>query len=151
MTNTTRLWPRRRLQHVRSLCASVAVFLGASSCFAQDQNVGSFEFKWHCSPCHGTDGKGQVVSESFQTGNVPDLTTLALRNGGTFPEKLVKEVIAGSTGRKWHEESSMPAWGLYYSLEDVAGGSTGLEEWRDEYVAEMIDAVSDYIRSLQAK
>lgn len=127
----------------------VALFFGAGSCFAQDRIVGSFEFKWHCSPCHGSDGKGKVVSQALQMDRAPDLTTLAIRNSGTYPEELVKNVIAGSTERKWHERSSMPPWGLYYSLEEVVGSSTGLEEWRDEYVAEMIQAVSDYVRSLQ--
>lgn len=149
MTTSNKFRLKPRLWDIGFSFILVACSLGASSCFAQDQVLGAFEFKWHCSPCHGSDGKGQAISEAFQTDQAPDLTTLAVRNGGTFPEELVKNIIAGSTDRKWHEGSSMPAWGLYYSLEEVVGSSTGLEEWRDEYVAEMIEAVSDYIRSLQ--
>ncbi len=74
---------------------------------------GATIFQHYCAPCHGTEGRGNgPVSEALRQ-EVPDLTTLSRRNGGTFPSDRVKNTILFGEDRPIaaHGSKKMPIWG----------------------------------------
>jgi len=50
-------------------------------------------YKAYCATCHGDDGKGQGPSAAGLKVKVPDLTTIAIRNGGNFSFGAVEDSI----------------------------------------------------------
>ena len=84
----------------------------------QDQSAtlpldGSKIFSNYCATCHGTNGNGNgPVAPALKT-KVPDLTTLARRNGGKFPAVRVRGIIAGDERYAAHGSSQMPVWGPF--------------------------------------
>jgi len=73
---------------------------------------------------------------------VPDLTTLAQRNGGKFPADHVASVLRLGTPVPAHGTSDMPIWGpLFGSLNKAPGAE----------VQGRIANLTQYLKSLQAK
>ena len=75
-------------------------------------------FHAYCAPCHGIDGKGGgPVAPALKT-SLPDLTTIAQRHGGVFPEKRIEAVIAGDEMIIGHGSREMPIWGpIFHQVE----------------------------------
>lgn len=70
-------------------------------------------FAFYCATCHGRDGKGNgPVAAALKTAP-PDLTLLARRNGGTFPQRRVEAFVTnnGETPASAHGTTEMPVWG----------------------------------------
>jgi hypothetical protein len=42
---------------------------------------------------------------------LPDLTGIAARRGGQFPEERIRQIIDGRTGLAAHGAREMPVWG----------------------------------------
>jgi len=72
-------------------------------------------FKFYCSNCHGTDGRGSSPRSSLQTAP-PDLTTLTRRNGNAFPRERVRTTITrgGTAESPGHGANEMPVWGAIF-------------------------------------
>ena len=72
-----------------------------------------------CASCHGTGGFGDgPVAPSLKV-MVPDLTRLAKRRGGEFPDDLVLRIIDGRAIQVPHGTREMPVWG--YEFRRAAG------------------------------
>lgn len=74
--------------------------------------TGRDSFDKYCATCHGEDGKGAgPLAASLKT-RPADLTTLARRNGGTFPREQLMLYVDGA-GRELpaHGPTQMPLWG----------------------------------------
>ncbi len=103
---------------------------------------GAKVFQNYCASCHGMDGRGKGPVASALRDEVPDLTTLARRNGGKFPAERVKETIAGG-GKSIaaHGSKEMPIWGpTFHEIEfDQDLGNVRLEN------------VTQYLESIQRK
>jgi mono/diheme cytochrome c family protein len=100
-------------------------------------------FVFYCASCHGRDGKGNGRVTAAMKVPPPDLTTLAIRNGGTFPTGKVEAFVKGE-GRlstPAHGTSDMPVWGPIFK---------GLDN-RDAVNAARIENMVKYIASIQAK
>ena len=97
-------------------------------------------FDFYCATCHGLDGTGNGPVAPTLTTPPANLTTLAARDGGTFPRGHVRSFIAqGRSDAAAHGSTDMPIWGpIFKSLEP----SDALAEVR-------IDNVVAYIESLQ--
>jgi mono/diheme cytochrome c family protein len=68
-------------------------------------------FGAYCAPCHGLDAKGHgPVAPAFKRPPT-DLTALAKRNNGKFPEDYVKNVLKQGLRIPAHGSSEMPVWG----------------------------------------
>ena len=67
-------------------------------------------FKSYCVICHGenADGKGNMASML----NTPplDLTAIAKRRNGVFPEADIAKIIAGIENVPGHRTGDMPVW-----------------------------------------
>lgn len=97
-------------------------------------------FRNHCASCHGVSGNGDgPVARALKT-KVPQLTTLARRNHGTFPTDRVRTVIAGGDGPA-HGSREMPVWGpIFHQIDND----------RDlGYVR--LQNVTEYLKSIQKK
>ncbi len=86
---------------------------------AEEQPIGTAEFRLHCAVCHGTNGSGagsiagllNVKSEQL------DLTQIKKRNNNEYPYERVYQVIDGRQNIDAHGESMMPVWGDRYSVD----------------------------------
>lgn len=97
-----------------------------------------------CSSCHGVTGKGDGPVAPLVKIGVPDLTRIALRNGGQFPTEAVRRTIDGRFDRPAHGARDMPVWGWrFYSSTDP---NDAQERAR---VDAMIDQLVGYVRSIQ--
>src|ERR1700693_4059010 len=54
---------------------------------------GATIFRNNCAACHGLEGRGDGPVSKVLKRNVPDLTGLSERNGGTFPAVHVRTTI----------------------------------------------------------
>ena len=65
----------------------------------------------YCALCHGSDGKGGGPFSPQLKAWPPDLTQLAKKNKGVFPEMHVEEAIDGEFAKPSHGTAEMPIWG----------------------------------------
>jgi mono/diheme cytochrome c family protein len=75
-------------------------------------------FRNYCASCHGVNGNGDGPVVPALKRKVPQLTTLARRNHGTFPTARVRSVIAGDESYAAHGSREMPVWGpIFHQIE----------------------------------
>jgi mono/diheme cytochrome c family protein len=73
-------------------------------------------YQAYCAVCHGKDGKGAGPMAKSLKVKVPDLTTIAAHNGGTFPLEQVQNIISGEEAKPaGHGTRDMPVWGPIFS------------------------------------
>ena len=77
-------------------------------------------FGFYCASCHGRDGTGNGPVAAALKSRPPDLTALARRNGGVFPETRVRSVLNGTEAwtRDAHGPTEMPVWGRIFRALD---------------------------------
>jgi len=127
------------------LCVTVAAFA------QQPGDAGKQEYDAHCAICHGPTGAGNGEMRRFLTNAPPDLTGIAKRNGGAFPNQLIWEMIDGRNALQsgFHGTREMPIWGQRYRLDALRQADTSpAPEW---YVRNRIVALLDYLSRIQAK
>jgi mono/diheme cytochrome c family protein len=101
---------------------------------------GEHLYKQFCSACHGADAKGQGPAAASLKTPPPNLTTLAKRHMGKFPEEYVSSVLLFGPGTTAHGASDMPTWGpvfLYLDKHDEAAAR------------QRIKNLTTYLKSLQ--
>lgn len=96
-----------------------------------------------CSNCHGSDGTGNGPAAPYTTGHPPDLTRIAVRNGGTFPGEQVFRVIDGQFDSPEPNARHMPIWGY-----DLFTGE-GDDETAHQQVLDMEYRLVEYVGSIQ--
>jgi mono/diheme cytochrome c family protein len=94
----------------------------------------------HCASCHGPTGEGDGPVASALRGSVPNLRTLAMRNGGDFPAEAVAAYIDGRSLRAAHGDRLMPVWGDVFSA--IEGGDAAA-------IAARVDLLVRFIAELQ--
>jgi mono/diheme cytochrome c family protein len=124
----------------------LAVFVGSAA--AQDKQTaavplpksGSGTFKEYCAVCHGKTGKGDGPAASALKVPPPDLSTLARRHGGKFPDAYVADVLRNGVKMDAHGTAEMPIWGpLFMSIDSSYQSQFDLR----------VTSLTTYIRSLQ--
>jgi mono/diheme cytochrome c family protein len=103
-------------------------------------------FARYCAPCHGDDGRGNGKLVFGLSRPAPDLTRLAMRNGGAFPRERVARLIDGRKQIGSHNRE-MPIWGDWFKLEAEEGfdGPAGDEA----KIRKRIDDLVDLLQSMQ--
>jgi mono/diheme cytochrome c family protein len=135
------------------MCAvlfSVVAF--ATTAAAQDQKAahlpgsnpvsGARLYQQYCAVCHGIDLRGHGPLATELKTPPPDLTTLAQRHGGKFPDSYVEEVLRSGVKNPAHGDSDMPIWGPLFA--SIRGTDPALVNIR-------ITNLAAYIKSMQAK
>jgi mono/diheme cytochrome c family protein len=72
--------------------------------------TGMLEYRRHCAPCHGPNGKGDGPVAAVLTKKPADLTQITKGHAGKFPEDWVRRYIDGSEMIPAHGTSEMPIW-----------------------------------------
>ena len=111
-------------------------------------DLGKREFEGKCAVCHGKDGGGIGPYAEQLKHPLPDLRTMAKRNGGVFPVKATFEMIEGAG--KGHGPRDMPVWGLDYT-EKAAELYPDLPYNQTAYVRTRINALMEYLIQIQSK
>ena len=72
---------------------------------------GAIVYVRYCVSCHGKGARGDGPLAADLQVAVPDMTTLAARSGGSFPEARVQRIIQSGEALRGHGTPDMPAWG----------------------------------------
>ena len=99
-------------------------------------------FHTYCAVCHGKDGKGGGPAVPALKVAPPDLTQLAAKNHGKFPEDSVYRVLKEGSNIAAHGSSEMPVWGVLFKSLDPGSG---------EMVDLRLANLTRYIKAMQAK
>jgi len=65
----------------------------------------------YCASCHGADGKGNGPAAAALKTQPTDLTQISAKNGGTFPDVHIAQIIKGDSSTAAHGSKEMPVWG----------------------------------------
>jgi mono/diheme cytochrome c family protein len=118
----------------------IALFLGATVASAAEPS-GDALFAKHCATCHGVDGEGGGPAASAMKITMPNLRSLAKRNGGAFPREAVAAYIDGRELVASHGDRLMPVWGDFLQRPEDKG--------LDAPVRMRIEALVEFIERLQ--
>jgi mono/diheme cytochrome c family protein len=100
-------------------------------------------FKAYCVSCHGPNGTGDGPVAASLKVQVPDLTRIAARHGGSFPAEQVRKIIDGRTMIPPHGTREMPVWGMGFRL--AGKGDPQNEQRANSLVALLVE----YLRAQQ--
>jgi mono/diheme cytochrome c family protein len=104
---------------------------------------GATIFRNNCAACHGLEGRGNGPASKALKRNVPDLTRLSQRNGGTFPAIHVRTTImlGADDLLPAHGSKTMPIWGpIFHEI-----------EFGQDFGNVRLENVTEYLESLQRK
>ena len=140
----------------RLLLTTLAAAFAAGVGFAADQSTtrvkipviqtsptsGKQMFTSYCAPCHGVDGRGHGPAATALRTPPTDLTGLARKNHGSFPETHIVAVLQFGSAVPSHGSAEMPVWGPILGKMDRAN----LQEKQLR-----ISNLSRYIENIQAQ
>ena len=113
----------RSRRRARWVAVAGAIAVAAGSSFAAEATsgtpsreqvalqVGKQQYLKYCATCHGPNGTGDGVAAHLFKSKPTDLTTLAERNGGTFPMNELLNIVKGNAPIAAHGTREMPVWG----------------------------------------
>ncbi len=99
-------------------------------------------FRAYCASCHGQEAKGNGPAAPALAIPPADLTTLAIRNGGTYPYARVTSILRGQAKVTAHGTQDMPVWGPIFLR---------MSQGNEAEVLQRIANLNRYIQSLQKK
>ena len=141
----------RRVAVTFALCGIAALALGAARLArAADTTdpgfarVGAEMFQRYCASCHGTGAEGNGPVAPVLKVPPADLTRIAARRSGTFPDAEIARFIDGRFDVVAHGTREMPVWGLTFSQQDVTKG-----EDPDAVARGRIEALVEYLKTIQ--
>lgn len=97
-------------------------------------------YSQHCAVCHENDLKGGGPAP-YPFRAPPDLTALARRHGGSFPDGYVSDVLRNGVVMPAHGPAQMPIWGDDFTIDRL----------NETQVTLRITNLTNYIKSRQAK
>jgi mono/diheme cytochrome c family protein len=100
-------------------------------------------FEMYCATCHGMDAKGKGPAAPALKVRPANLTTIARRNGGTFPQARIEAfvTVGDQAAVPAHGSRDMPVWGPVFRALDPS----------DTAVRTRVLNIVEYIQSLQVK
>ena len=135
-----------RLAAIMVLLFTCGIFLGQSSPQVKKTTVtdtspasGKEMYLQYCASCHGKDGRGGGPAAAALKLPPTNLTSLATRNDGTFPEVRIFE---GSDDLAAHGSRDMPTWGQVFHQMEGSGPATAKLR---------VANLTGYLKSLQVK
>jgi mono/diheme cytochrome c family protein len=105
--------------------------------------TGAHLYQVSCSGCHGRDGRGDGPVSPYLTVDVPDLTRIAARRAGIFPDEEIFKIVDGQADLRSHGPRHMPAWGYEFFGDDPD------DEVAHRQASDLVKRLVDYLRSIQ--
>lgn len=100
-------------------------------------------YQRYCASCHGIDGKGGGPAASVLRTRPADLTRIAARRKGNFPDGEIARYIDGRFELAAHGTREMPIWGERFGETIPEAGIS------DEIVRGRILVLVEYLKSIQ--
>jgi mono/diheme cytochrome c family protein len=101
------------------------------------------QFRVSCAACHGADARGNGPVASVLSVPVPDLTHIAARRNGQFPELEIFRIIDGQADLSARGVRHMPVWGYEFF------GNAADDEQAHRQASEKVDRLVAYLKSIQ--
>jgi mono/diheme cytochrome c family protein len=98
-----------------------------------------------CSGCHALNARGNGPVAPLLEAAVPDLTLIASRRGGSFPEDEIYRIIDGQANVSAHGPRHMPVWGYEFFSEDPD------DEAAHREATEKIERLVRFLQSIQRR
>jgi mono/diheme cytochrome c family protein len=98
-------------------CAGTPTAAPSTESISRDS--GERLYKESCSACHGPDARGNGPVAPILKVPVPDLTLIASRRGGSFPEDEIYRIVDGQADLGAHGSRNMPVWGYEFFGDDT--------------------------------
>lgn len=108
-------------------------------------DMGSELYVQYCASCHGAEGKGDGPAAGALKKQPADLTRIAARRHGVFPEGEIARFIDGRFAPEAHGTREMPVWGARFGERIPEAGLS------EEVVRGRILVLVEYLRSIQSK
>ena len=106
------------------------------------QDSGAELFREHCASCHGPDARGTGPVAPLLKVAVPDLTLIAAKRGGQFPEEEIYRIIDGQSPRQAHGTRLMPVWGYeFFGQQDDDRVAHQQATERVRYLVQYLDSI----------
>ncbi len=102
--------------------------------------LGADDYINNCADCHGVDGKGNGPMAKQLAMPPKDLTLLSKKNGGSFPETAVYNIIDGRRVSDFHGQE-MPIWGERFRT--IEGDEAAVDK--------RISNIIEYLESIQVE
>lgn len=140
----------RRIALVAAASAALAAAI-ASAGDARDPKVdqvladmGGELFQQYCASCHGSDARGTGPAAGALKVRPADLTHIAARRDGQFPDGEIARFIDGRFAPEAHGSREMPVWGERFGERVPEAGVS------EEIVRGQIVVLVEYLRSIQS-
>jgi len=117
----------------------------APTSWAQDfsQYSGKDLFHRFCASCHGKTAEGDGTVAAVLQLRAPDLTQIAKRHNGQFPDNKVYQIIDGRVPVTAHGTRDMPVWGM------ELWRAQGYDIEAGQKTVVVIDKLVEYLKSIQ--
>lgn len=146
----------KTVRRVLTLVVALLALLITSSVGAEEDIIGSDEYRMSCLSCHGVGGRGNGPLAKYLTVKPTDLTMLSKNNGGQYPNLKagaypflrVYQVVDGRAAVELHGDRAMPVWGNRY-LQDQPAAQTAYAGEYEKVVRGRILELVYYIQSIQ--
>ena len=107
-------------------------------------DMGSETYRQFCASCHGQNGKGRGPAAGAMKTLPSDLTLIAARRNGVFPQGEMARIIDGRFEIPAHGSREMPVWGERFGERIPEAGVS------EEVVRGRIFVLIEYLKSIQA-
>ena len=137
------------MDKLNSILVAVNLFLATLTTVAcvspppSAAKAGAALYQTSCAGCHGAEAEGNGPVASVIGARPPDLTRIAARRGGTFPELEVFRIIDGQADLSAHGPRHMPVWGYEFF------GTDADDEVAHRQAEDKVDSLVKYLRSIQ--
>lgn len=105
--------------------------------------AGAQMYEQYCASCHGTSGVGDGPAAPALRVPPADLTRIAARRGGDFPDSEIARFIDGRFDLPAHGSREMPIWGRRFAA-PIAKGTEP-----DEVARGRILTLVEYLKTIQ--
>ena len=106
-------------------------------------SFGRAQFVEHCASCHGMKGRGDGPAATSLKIAPADLTRIATRRDGVFPDGDIAAIIDGRTEVAAHGSRAMPVWGRDFSAR------LGEDDIGDQLTRGRVLILVEYLKTIQ--
>jgi len=129
-------------------CAALLLFAVGSAAAEEDfdrvlAEMGAEYYGQYCASCHGENGLGRGPAAGALKTRPADLTRIAKRRGGKFPDGEIARFIDGRFEVTAHGSREMPIWGRRFGERIPEAGIS------EEIVRGRILVLVEYLKSIQ--